>query len=124
MPNAIPLTASLGLTVDDGGPWFGGVRVRYQGAYTQEETGSEKSKAFWMANLKAGYRFNKQWQLRLDVLNLFDKKANDIEYWGSACTRRESMMGSAGCGSGSAIDGRLVHPLEPRTVRLGLRVNY
>ena len=124
VPNAIPLTASLGLTVDDGGPWFGGVRVRYLGAYNLEETGSEKSKAFWMANLKAGYRFNKQWQLSLDVLNPFDKKANDIEYWGGACTRREATLGSAGCGSGSAIDGRLVHPLEPRTVRLGLRVNF
>ncbi len=51
---------------------------------------------------------------RLDVLNLFDRKANDIEYWGGACTRGESASGA--CGGG--IDGRLVHPLEPRTLRL------
>lgn len=42
-----------------------------------------------MTNLKLGYRFDKQWQVTLDVLNLFDKKANDIEYWGSACSRSE-----------------------------------
>jgi outer membrane receptor protein involved in Fe transport len=124
VPNAIPLTVSLGISYDDNGQWFGGVRMRYLGAYALEETGSEKSSAFWMANLKLGYRFNKQWQATLDVLNLFDKKANDIEYWGGACTRNEAMAGTGGCGSGSAIDGRLVHPLEPRTLRVGLRISF
>ena len=28
VPNAIPLTASLALTADNGGPWFGGLRLR------------------------------------------------------------------------------------------------
>ncbi|MGE5492466.1 MAG: TonB-dependent receptor, partial [Actinomycetota bacterium] len=52
VPNAIPVTASVGLTADDGGPWFGGLRMRYLGAYDLEETGTEKSRAFWMTNLK------------------------------------------------------------------------
>jgi len=124
VPNAIPVTASLGLTADDGGPWFGGLRVRYLGSYDLEETGSEKSHAFWMANLKLGFRFSKQWQTTLDVLNLFDKKANDIEYWGGACTRNEALAGTGGCGTGSSIDGRLIHPLEPRTFRVGLRASF
>lgn len=124
VPNAIPLAASLGITYDDGGPWFGGVRMRYLGAYDLEETGTEKSESFWMTNLKLGYRFNKQWQATLDVLNLLTKKANDIEYWGGACTRSEALAGTGGCGTGSAIDGRLVHPLEPRTVRLGVRISF
>ena len=54
------------------------------------------------------------------MLNLFNRKANDIEYWGGACTRSESASGA--CGGG--IDGRLVHPLEPRTLRLGMRLNF
>jgi outer membrane receptor protein involved in Fe transport len=120
VPNAIPLTASLGITADRGGAWFGGLRLRYLGAYALEETATHKSGAFWMANLKAGYRVNAQWQLTLDVLNLFDRKANDIEYWGGACTRSETLGGS--CGGG--IDGRLVHPLEPRSLRLGLRASF
>jgi outer membrane receptor protein involved in Fe transport len=124
VPNAIPLTASVGLTADDGGPWFGGLRLRYLGAYALEETGTEKSQAFWMANLKLGYRFGQRWQATLDVLNVFDRKANDIEYWGGACTRSEAVAGTGGCGGGTAIDGRLVHPLEPRTVRLGLRLGW
>jgi outer membrane receptor protein involved in Fe transport len=124
VPNAVPLTASVGLSVDDGGPWFGGMRLRYLGSYDLEETGAEKSRAFWMANLKLGYRFNKQWQATVDVLNLFNKQANDIEYWGGACTRNEATLGTGCCGGGSAIDGRLIHPLESRTTRLGLKLNF
>ena len=122
--NAIPLTASLGLTADDGGRFFGGLRLRYLGAYALEETGEHKSTAFWMANLKAGYRVTPKLQLTLDVLNLFDRKANDIEYWGGACTRSEAVAGTGGCGSGTGIDGRLVHPLEPRSFRIGLRASF
>jgi outer membrane receptor protein involved in Fe transport len=73
-----------------------------------------------MANLRVGYRLAPGSQLSLDVLNLFDRKANDIEYWGGACTRGESASGA--CGGG--IDGRLVHPLEPRTLRLALRIGF
>ena len=120
VPNAIPLTASLALTADHGGPWFGGLRLRYLGAYALEETAEQKSTAFWMANLKAGYRFSPKLQVTLDVLNLFDKTANDIEYWGGACTRNETLSGS--CNGG--IDGKLVHPLEPRTVRFSLRIGF
>ena len=36
----------------------------------------------------------------------------------------EAMAGTGGCGTGTAIDGRLVHPLEPRTFRIGLRASF
>jgi outer membrane receptor protein involved in Fe transport len=120
VPNAIPLTASLGVTADKGGKWFGGLRLRYLGSYALEETGQEKSAAFWTANLKLGYRIDPKTQLSIDVLNLFNRKANDIEYWGGACTRSEQTSGA--CNGG--IDGRLVHPLEPRTLRISLRAAF
>ncbi|UCV06025.1 TonB-dependent receptor [Dechloromonas denitrificans] len=120
VPNAIPLTASIGISADNGGAWFGGVRLRHLGAYALEESATHKSTAFWMTNLKAGYRISPNLQVSFDVLNLFDKKANDIEYWGGACTRSETLAGT--CGGG--IDGRLVHPLEPRTLRVGLRASF
>lgn len=120
VPNAIPLTASLGLGVDKGGPWSGGLRLRYLGAYALEETGSQRSQAFLMASLKVAYRYSRDLQFTLDVLNLFDRKANDIEYWGGACTRSEALSGA--CGGG--IDGRLIHPLEPRNFRVGMRLSF
>jgi outer membrane receptor protein involved in Fe transport len=120
VPNAIPLTASLAATYEPGGAWFGGLRLRYLGAYALEETNREKSKPFWIANLKLGYHITPKLQLSLDVLNLLDRQANDIEYWGGACTRSEQDANT--CGGG--IDGRLVHPLEPRTLRLSLRTTF
>jgi outer membrane receptor protein involved in Fe transport len=120
IPNAIPLTASLGIGAAPGGLWFGGLRLRYLGAYPLEETGAQKSTPFMTANLKLGYRITPKLQLSADMLNLFDRKANDIEYWGGACTRAEQADGS--CGGG--IDGRLVHPLEPRTLRVSLRASF
>jgi outer membrane receptor protein involved in Fe transport len=85
-----------------------------------EETGEQKSAAFWTANLKMGYRIDPRVQISIDLLNLFNRKANDIEYWGGACTRSEQRSGA--CGGG--IDGRLVHPLEPRTLRVSLRASF
>ncbi|MFM9438413.1 outer membrane receptor protein involved in Fe transport [Janthinobacterium sp. CG_23.3] len=120
VPNAIPLTASLGMGYEPGGNWYGGVRLRYLGAYALEESNTHKSTPFWLANLKVGYRITPTLQLGVDVLNLLGRKANDIEYWGGSCTRGEQADGS--CGGG--IDGRLVHPLEPRTVRLSLRATF
>ena len=120
VPNAIPVTASLGVSIDSGGAWFGGLRTRYIGAYALEETAQEKSRPVLTSNVKLGYRIGKQWQLALDILNLFDRRANDIEYWGGACTRSEQTGGA--CGDG--IDGRLVHPLEPRSLRASLRAAF
>ncbi|MCE3606231.1 TonB-dependent receptor [Massilia sp. P8910] len=120
VPNAIPLTASLAANYAPEGAWFGGLRLRYLGAYALEETNQQRSTPFWIANLKLGYRLSARWQASVDVLNLANRKANDIEYWGGACTRAEQRDGS--CGGG--IDGRLVHPIEPRSVRVSLRTTF
>ncbi|MES2012284.1 MAG: TonB-dependent receptor [Pseudomonadota bacterium] len=120
VPNAIPLSASIAATLDDGFRWSAGLRLRYIGAYDLEETGVEKSRPFVTANAKLGYRVDKNWQLSMDVLNVFDRKANDIEYWGGSCSK----LDGAACNGGNGIDGRLVHPLEPRTLRVGLRYNF
>jgi hypothetical protein len=120
LPNAIPFTASLGATLDRGGPWSSGLRVRYIGAYALEESGRERSRPLLSTNLKLGYRLSAALQLSIDVLNLFDRRANDIEYWGAACTRGEQASGA--CGGG--IDGRLVHPLEPRSLRVSVRNTF
>jgi len=114
------VSASLGLSADPQGHWFGGLRLRYIGAYALEETGQHQSSPTLTANLKLGYRYSSQWQVTLDILNLFDRRANDIEYWGAACSRADG----AGCNDGNGIDGRLIHPMEPRTLRVALRASF
>ncbi len=120
VPNAIPLTASVGVAVDARGPWFGGLRLRYMGAYALEETGHQKSTPFWVVNLKLGWRVRPGVELSANLLNLFNSRANDIEFWGGACTRADGPA----CNGGAGIDGRLVHPLEPRTLRIALRASF
>ncbi len=117
VPNAVPLSASLSANWAPAGRWSSGVKLRYMGAYALEETRTQNSRAVFTANWRLGYQVSDRWQVGLDVLNVFDTKANDIEYWGAACTRAEG----AGCNGGAGIDGRLVHPMEPRTFRLSLR---
>jgi hypothetical protein len=94
--------------------------LRYIGSYPLEETGVQKSTAFLTANLKIGYRVSPKVQVSLDILNLLGSKANDIEYWGTSCTRREG----AGCNGGEGFEGRLLHPLEPRTIRVSMRASF
>jgi hypothetical protein len=120
VPNAIPLTASLGVTLDQGGPWSASTQLRYVGAYALEETNTQKSRPFALLNLKFSYKFTTSLRFSVDILNLLDKQANDIEYWGGACTRSE--QSNQICGTG--IDGRLIHPLEPRTIRFSLRSTF
>ena len=120
VPNAIPLSASLGISADRQGTWFGGLRLRYLGAYPLEESATQKSTPFLTTNLKLGFRFSPDLRVTVDALNLFDRKANDIEYWGTSCTRAEG----AACNNGNGFEGRLVHPLEPRTLRVSLRASF
>jgi outer membrane receptor protein involved in Fe transport len=120
VPNAIPRSASFALAADDHGAWFGGLRWRYIGSYALEETGTQRSASLWTANLKAGWRASPSLQFTLDVLNLFDREAYDIEYWGAACSKADGPA----CNGGAGIDGRLVHPMEPRTLRVSMRATF
>lgn len=120
VPNAVPLSASLSVSLDKRGPWFGGLRLRYIASYPLEESGKRQSSPLLTINMKTGYRFSSKLSTTLEVLNLLDRKANDIEYWGSACTRSEGVA----CNNGNGFEGRLVHPMEPRTLRLAAHASF
>jgi outer membrane receptor protein involved in Fe transport len=55
-----------------------------------------------------GYRLSPVWKLSLDVFNLFDRKASDIDYY-----YRSRFPGEPAAG----IADRHFHPVEPRSVR-------
>ncbi|HJW25364.1 MAG TPA: TonB-dependent receptor [Rhodocyclaceae bacterium] len=110
IPGAVTTTANVGLTVDRLGPWFGALRLRYVGPRPLVEDNSVRSAASALANARLGYRLDPSTQLALDIYNLLDRKANDIEYW----------YDSRLPGEGAASFDRHVHPVEPRTLRLTL----
>jgi outer membrane receptor protein involved in Fe transport len=114
IPGAVTTTANLGLTLDNLGSWFGAVRLRYFGPRPLIEDNSVRSQASALTNLRIGYKFNRQTQLAFDVYNLFDRKANDIEYW------YDSQLP----GEAAPQFDRHVHPTEPRTVRLTMSYRF
>jgi outer membrane receptor protein involved in Fe transport len=110
IPGAVETTANIGVTVDALGPWFGALRLRYFGARALIEDNSVRSAASSLVNLRIGYRFSRQTQLALDVYNLLNKSANDIEYW------YDSQLP----GEAAAVFDRHIHPTEPRGARVTL----
>jgi outer membrane cobalamin receptor len=113
IPGAIERTVSLGVSYDDAGRWFGGTRLRYVGARPLVEDDSVRSRAATLVNARLGYRLARSAELTIDVLNVFDRKVNDIEYY------YESQL----AGESAPVADRHFHPAEPRAVRLTLRVN-
>ena len=110
IPGAVVTTANLGATVDQFGPWFGSLRLRYIGARPLVEDNSVQSDPSTLLNLRVGYRFSPRTQITLDVFNLLGSKAYDIEYMYDSQLRNES----------APVFDRHVHPVEPTTARLTL----
>jgi outer membrane receptor protein involved in Fe transport len=114
IPGAIEKTASAGVTFDDIGPWFGGVRMRYFGPRPLIEDNSVRSQQSTLFNLKAGYKLNKNVRMSFDVLNVFDRKVNDIEYFYESRLRDEP----------EPVADKHIHPAEPRTVRFTVTASF
>ncbi|MFN8838039.1 MAG: hypothetical protein ACK5XG_04555 [Burkholderiales bacterium] len=115
IPGSVGRVASLGASVVGAGAWSGGLRMRHVGPRPLVEDGSVESSPFTLADLRVGYRLAPRIDVLLDVFNLTDRRANDIEYF-----YRSRLPGEPAAG----VDDRHLHPAEPRTVRLSLRVGF
>jgi hypothetical protein len=114
IPNAVDKVASLAVTVRDVGPWSASMQWRYLGSGALVEDNSVRSRSSLTTNLRVGRKLTQNSELTLDVFNLLNRKVNDIEYF------YESQLP----GEAVAVADRHVHPAEPRTVRLTLRVGF
>jgi hydrogenase/urease accessory protein HupE len=112
IPGAVSRVGSLALTVRDVGPWSGTLALRHLGPRPLVEDRSVTARAFTLASARVGYRFNRNLETFVDVFNLFDRKADDIEYYYESQLRNE----------GAAVADRHFHPVEPRTVRLSVKL--
>jgi outer membrane receptor protein involved in Fe transport len=115
IPGSIVTVASLGATLQDWGPWFGQFQFRYFGPRPLVEDDSQRSKATSLASLRVGYRLSPRTRLALDVFNLFDRKASDIDYYYASRLNGEPAAG---------VDDIHFHPVEPRSVRLTLNSTF
>jgi len=113
IPGSVRTVASFGASVTNAGPWFGQFQLRYFGPRPLLEDNSQRSQGTTLAYARVGYKLSSDVKLTLDVFNLFDRKASDIDYF------YESQL--AGQAAASDIH---THPAEPRSVRLTLSVSF
>ena len=115
IPGSIQTVVSMGATVNDLGPWFGQFQLRYFGARPLDENGEFNSKPTTLAYLRAGYKINNNWKLALDVFNLFNREASDIDYYYASRLKGEPAEG---------VNDIHFHPVEPRSLRVTLNASF
>ena len=111
IPGSIDKVASFGVTVTDQGSWSGAFQLRYFGPRPLIEDNSVRSASTTLAYARVAYQINRKTRLSLDVFNLFDKRASDIDYYYASRLPGEGADG---------VNDRHFHPVEPRSVRLTL----
>ena len=124
IPNAPPMVASAGITLGEKTGWFGGVRWRYLAASPLTEDNAFRSSATSIFNGRLGYRTENGWRIQLDVLNLFDTRANQITYAYGSLLKTDTLYNlctggvapTAVCQNG--VMDYVLHPVEPLTFRL------
>ena len=115
IPGSVEGVASLALTVDNIGPWFGAVQLRYFGPRPLIEDNSVRSKATGTVNARLGYKFSPKLRLAFEVYNLTNRRDAAIDY------AYESRL------PGEAAEGKFdvhFHPIESRSVRANLIANF
>ena len=88
--------------------------MRFIGAAPLIEDNSVQSSSSLTSNLRINRKLSSDVDVTLDVLNLTDRKNNDISYYYTSRVAGESL----------GVSGVHVHPAEPRTMRLSGRIRF
>ena len=115
VPGSIQTVVSFGATVSDLGPWFGHFQLRYFGPRALEENNEFRSRATTQASLRVGYKVNPDVKVALDVFNLFNTQASNIDYYYASRLKGEPAAG---------INDIHFHPVEPRSLRVTLSASF
>ena len=115
IPGSIEKVASFGISVLDRGPWFGHLQLRYFGPRPLIEDDSVRSRSTTLASARIGYNLSKNLRVALDVFNLFDRKASDIDYYYTSRLPGEPADG---------VNDIHFHPVEPRTARVSFVARF
>ena len=78
-------------------------------------TSTPRPKATTLAYLRVGYKITPDLRVAVDVFNLFDRKASDIDYYYASRLKGEPVAG---------VNDIHFHPVEPRSVRVSLIANF
>jgi hypothetical protein len=114
VPEAVKVVASSGITVHDCKGFTATMRLRYFGPRDLTSDGLNRSNATLLLNAGLGYRFNRHWGIAADLLNLTNRRNDDITY---AYISRITP-------TAAATFGNAFHPSEPLQVRFRLERTF
>lgn len=115
IPGAIEGVASAGLAISDFGKFSGMLRVRWFGPRPLVEDGSIRSDPSTLVSARLGWSLTPRIRLDLDIFNLLDEEASDVDYFYTSRLPGEPAEG---------VDGIHFHPVEPRSFRVGLATTF
>jgi hypothetical protein len=114
VPGAVEGVASVALAVDNLGPWFGALQLRYFGPRPLIEDNSVRSKGTATLNGRVGYKISAKTKIELEGFNLANRKASAVDYF------YESRL----AGEASPVADIHFHPIESRSLRVTLSHNF
>ncbi|MFZ5637342.1 MAG: TonB-dependent receptor [Pseudomonadota bacterium] len=110
IPGAVPLVVSAEWTAEWRNGWYSSLRARHLGPYPLIEDDSVSSDGSLLFNASLGKHWT-HWTLELDLLNLFDSRDHDIDYYYASRLPGEPADG---------VEDLHFHAFEPRSLRLRL----
>lgn len=119
IPGSVEGVASVAAIIDNETAYSGSLQLRYFGPRPLTEDNSIRSEDTLTVNGKLGYRIDKNTRIELLGFNLLDSKHAAIDYYNDSYTYNRN-----GVNSGFGLEGRVFHPIEPRTFRLALITRY
>jgi hypothetical protein len=114
IPNAVSQVGQLSVNLKNLGPWSAALQWRHIGSAPLNGDGSANSAVVQTLNMRASYKVSPKVMLYADAFNLTNAKVDDIQYVYKSRLPTEV----------AAVEGLHVHPAEPLSVRLGLRVQF
>ena len=114
IPEAAKVIASAEMAIQNLGNWDGGLRFRYFGPRPLLEDGSVRSGPTALFDARVGYRFSAVWHAQLDIFNLFNSHAHQIDYFYAT-----QLLGEA-----KPTYGIQFKPVEPLSARLTLAATF
>ena len=116
IPGAVEGVASVALAVNNIGPWFGALQLRYFGPRPLIEDNSVRSQSTSTLNGRIGYKINPKMRVELEGFNLTNRQASAIDYFYASRLASEPQ--------GSSTPDIHFHPVESRSFRVTLTANF
>lgn len=115
IPGAIQGVGKLAITVDNAGPFFGNLQMRYFGKRPLIENNSVQSGHTVTLNGQIGYKIGKNVHMTLQGFNLLNTHAHAIDYYYTSRLPGEPAAG---------VSDVHFHPVESRSLRVNWIANF